>query len=729
MDYWQNEPHRQCRTCPPLSLEQIFDPTQFDTPTSPGTATNRSWSKDIRKIHTFTSQSIDMNDDPCGFCFFVRKVCPLADRAPIPPSYLPANPFVKIPGPKPSDGDGFTLATVSTQSMFNLSDGDSNAVDYSTDDRSASSDGRKPPAAVWLLVIKGRNTLERVAYEFETTGMSNISQLVMTAVRVIVTNSGLFVAEATDGPFNKGPLFRSLLVSTDKVKYEHLRSWLKSCVDHHEGCKFSAGPPNAHMKLIDCESRTLVSAKPDMPYAAVSYVWGTGPLEKYDYPSLPSNLPATILDSMTVALKIGIRYLWVDRYCIWQDDPVHKMAQVRAMEEVYRNALVTIVAAGGSDPQYGLPGVGTTRTRKKGQMLGRAGPRTLLSGPTHQRQRDTIRGSKWNSRAWTFQESVLSPRMLIFTDYEASFHCFQSECFEHLSHPISPDGKEGFRRGIESASNVQAPDGISGLIFSYTQRQMTYSSDALNAFYGVLSPWCKANSCYHYWAVPIRLPKRPNECTKGELLDALWSGLCWRHVNSTFRRGVRREGFPTWSWLGLEAGIQETKWWKLEKGTTLDTSVKVSTLDNQQIDWCGFVASGGLSLPPSEWGTDLYLEGWVFTVGPFKKRTDRQGQAYYIPDIDPQTGKVLPHNILEFLSDLGTDTPPSLLTNTFEAISPSLVSDVALVFEKNRDKVKRIGLLHLVVYISEPNSNTVHQPYRCDIARSFKPERRIVCFS
>ncbi|RFU26144.1 hypothetical protein B7463_g10183, partial [Scytalidium lignicola] len=710
------------------SLKALYY-TQFEGLPPLNTPGNTPWSEYIRKVHTFTTQSLDMNDDPCDFCFFIRKIASIAQRCPIPSSAFPAIPSNNLSVSKPQDGDGFTLATTSSRFMLRTAGAASNLEDQAEALGATSS---LDPASVWLLVIKGRNTLERVAYECESGWFSNIPRVYADIIRIPVVNSGTYIVEATDSAFNEGPLFRNILVQPDKIDYRLLQSWLTYCVDTHAGCQRPADTPNPYMKLIDCESHILVSAKPGMRYAALSYVWGQGPLEKYTYPSLPSDLPPTIVDSMTVALKMGMRYLWVDRYCVWQDDPAHKMTQVRAMEQIYRSALVTIVAASGSDPHYGLPGVSRSRLRK-GQIIGRVGARVLVSGAIHQLQKDAFKNAKWNTRAWTFQESVLSQRLLIFTDYEVSFHCFEAECFEHLTHPISPEDNEEFRRGVEQKSSIQTPDGISKLIFKYTQRQMTYSSDALNAFSGVLSAWCAANAnCYHLWGVPIRLPRPPQECTKDQLLEALWGGLCWNISDSVFRKGSTREGFPSWSWLGVDAGIQLSTWWTPKKNIALDSDVRILTPDNREVDWCDFVLTGGLSLPPSALAPRLCIEGWVFKVGPFLKRTDRKGQAYYIPDVDPQTGKVLQNNILEFISDLGTNSLSSLLTNQFEAISPSLnegEGEVAIVFERDGNIVKRIGLLHLQVYMTEKSPGEITQPYMCNITQSFKPQKEAICFS
>jgi hypothetical protein len=72
--------------------------------------------------------------------------------------------------------------------------------------------------------------------------------------------------------------------------------------------------------LIECQTRTLVPAE-DHPYVALSYVWG--PIHgifKFtdDSEQLPTKLPRTIEDAITVTQKLDFRYLWVDRYCINQ---------------------------------------------------------------------------------------------------------------------------------------------------------------------------------------------------------------------------------------------------------------------------------------------------------------------------------------------------------------------------------------------------------------------------
>jgi hypothetical protein len=61
-------------------------------------------------------------------------------------------------------------------------------------------------------------------------------------------------------------------------------------------------------------------------------------------------------DAFSVCKEIGIEYLWVDRYCIPQDPNVARH-QVANMDSVYAGSALTIIAAAGDDPHYGLPGV------------------------------------------------------------------------------------------------------------------------------------------------------------------------------------------------------------------------------------------------------------------------------------------------------------------------------------------------------------------------------------
>lgn len=83
-------------------------------------------------------------------------------------------------------------------------------------------------------------------------------------------------------------------------------------------------------------------------------------------------MPKTIADTMALALELGEQYLWVDVLCIIQDDNKDKKEQIAQMDLIYAGALFTIIAAGGSNAQSGLPGL-LEGTRKVEQRTVQAG--------------------------------------------------------------------------------------------------------------------------------------------------------------------------------------------------------------------------------------------------------------------------------------------------------------------------------------------------------------------
>jgi hypothetical protein len=95
-----------------------------------------------------------------------------------------------------------------------------------------------------------------------------------------------------------------------------IKSWLSQCDGTHgEKCQLQNRHYVRNLKVIDCAKRMIVSAPPNCPYVALSYVWGPPSAQ----PSLASAdltaiLPRTIEDSITVTRELGFAYLWVDRY-------------------------------------------------------------------------------------------------------------------------------------------------------------------------------------------------------------------------------------------------------------------------------------------------------------------------------------------------------------------------------------------------------------------------------
>ncbi|CAH0034416.1 unnamed protein product [Clonostachys rhizophaga] len=219
-------------------------------------------------------------------------------------------------------------------------------------------------------------------------------------------------------------LFRPRVVS-ESFDSERTRKWLQNCRDCHGSECRGSSQTVAGMNLIDCETMEIIPATASMPWVTLSYVWGARKEDVFnDHPSLPplqlpSPIPRLISDSITVVQSLGHRYLWVDMYCIDQQNKHEKMHSINNMDLIYGGAEVNIIAASGTGEGQGLPGIGATK-RSQQQVVELPGFTILSTGPD---PTASIAKSKWWTRGWTFQEAFLSPRKLVFTEHQTYFEC------------------------------------------------------------------------------------------------------------------------------------------------------------------------------------------------------------------------------------------------------------------------------------------------------------------
>lgn len=209
-----------------------------------------------------------------------------------------------------------------------------------------------------------------------------------------------------------GPLKSSLLTirafpaSLDEPQLEQLnietanlpraREWYQHCHDHHT-CWTGQIPCVPYLKLIDCTSGQIREAITGCRYVALSYVWGASAIKSPPIPNDETPIyPNSVKDAMLVAINLGIPYLWVDRYCIDQDNEDEKHSLISSMNSVYSGAEITIIAAAGSDPHYGLPGVSTTERKGVEVTTLRGGSLIRYPDPG-----DELTAYPWSTRGWT----------------------------------------------------------------------------------------------------------------------------------------------------------------------------------------------------------------------------------------------------------------------------------------------------------------------------------------
>jgi hypothetical protein len=257
-------------------------------------------------------------------------------------------------------------------------------------------------------------------------------------------------------------------------------------------------------------------------------------------------LPRSIQDAVAVTKGIGLRYLWVDRFCIDQRNPDEKHHQIQNMDTVYSGAEITIVAAAGLDEDYGLPGVGlTTRVPQL-----RATVKHVQIVCTMIHPHETIVRSVWSTRGWAYQEAVLSRRRIVFTDHQLYFECNAMNCYEgllegdldtllpkdeykslDLLHSGIFAGREGQRIRPTDLGDFSLNENLERyfrLITNFSSRDLTFEEDSLNAFKGIARHLAKSKyPLLHLWGLPFPPPSHSPNASEDKTYLSL--ALLWAH--------------------------------------------------------------------------------------------------------------------------------------------------------------------------------------------------------
>ena len=352
--------------------------------------------------------------------------------------------------------------------------------------------------------------------------------------------------------------YKGRFVSSLHPDYTLIASWIDDCcslkLSAHVNCRFVREDMGFQSRVINCWTREIVPLTRDLEYLALSYVWGrvTNDEDSQTAESsgwVPFNAPQTIEDAISAVLQIGKRYLWVDRYCIWQSE--NRDLQIQNMHEIYRNAVSTIVPVEADSAGSGFIGVSSPRCEQPrfwtnaGQLF-----YTFPHISYH------LLSSVWLTRGWTYQEAFLSRSCIFFTKDQVYFVCrstYESEAVEQrfsLSNQYQ-ETLEPTLLGYADYLDVHRRPNDPDLFFcehinAYTSRSLTLDSDGLNAFEGII----KSGHTKSIWGIVSYYSDL------SELGFAV--GLAWFGIRDPPGGGPirRRVGFPTWSWVSLVDRIE-----------------------------------------------------------------------------------------------------------------------------------------------------------------------------
>ncbi|KAK3376257.1 heterokaryon incompatibility protein-domain-containing protein [Lasiosphaeria ovina] len=350
---------------------------------------------------------------------------------------------------------------------------------------------------------------------------------------------------------------RSLSNTRSEETFNFIRSCLEECRESHSCSLADSGnqaepdekdpvygrPPESQrpLRLIDVDAfkemetlnkefvRLVINHRGKIStYMALSHCWGVTlpPEDKTVASNLADRLKGirietlakNFIDAIEVTRRMGVRYLWIDALCIVQDSQDDWASESVKMGSIYEGSLLTIAASvaghssGGCFNHKSVPHDhltwGNTNTVQSVEITN-----TLPDGKTStlifhleepKADPQPLKSSPLNSRGWTYQERVLSPRTIHFAASQAVWECrelyrledllasplprwynsFVKNTFRTKAATVLGDGRDRDRDPVRFWYNELVS-------FEYSRREFTRPADRLIALAGLASIWNK----------------------------------------------------------------------------------------------------------------------------------------------------------------------------------------------------------------------------------------------
>ncbi|CAI6336816.1 unnamed protein product [Periconia digitata] len=427
-------------------------------------------------------------------------------------------------------------------------------------------------AAEWSTIIFPLEGLEKfepdVKFRLYTVNRNFIRSGLTTAL-LSTNEASLGDHKAVESP---NPTLRHHNDWTDMLKHDGkvLRCLVDDCVQNHTTCSPDETQTLPSMLLqvsgtIESPSVRLVivseiEVRP-IAYACLSYCWG-GPqpgmtlssrVAQYVKKIDNSAFPATPLDAIRITISLGLEYIWIDAFCIVQDSGRSKSLELGKMSSIYSGATVTICAMSSHKADDGLfPSARVRETRIDTHNIELHDTESRRAAVLEIRgdfSESNISEEPILTRAWTFQEALLSPRLIMI------FSAGQRPIFRCSSHSIRSDGGKfpRYPKGLMTLDSIVARfqetnrhEGLDwgmrgigqewpNLVRDYTMRYTTFPDDTMAALSGVATRWQKSFGMGAYCA--------------GLWFDWLTLDLMWQvPPDLSPRKPHARYVAPSWSW-------------------------------------------------------------------------------------------------------------------------------------------------------------------------------------
>jgi hypothetical protein len=381
-----------------------------------------------------------------------------------------------------------------------------------------------------------------------------------------------------------------------------VRRWLDRCINDHKKCLDHVRDmlPTRLLRLYGPEDVKLhITADELVPYVCLSHCWGghnilttrSDNLDRFCVQNLWYDLPLTFQDAISFAYRLGFEYIWIDSLCIVQNSDADWRHEGSRMASIYQNAALTIAATRAQNSAEGCFAMAHPQHQSHKWQIS-----SMDEIPYDIHTRIPLDHSAfmyWNlplsQRAWAFQERLLSPRMIHFTDHEIVWECSEQidcECsaIRALEWKSTMNNTTVLPKGWRNLPMQLADHQWLDIVSSFTAKSMSFSKDVFPALQGLAK----------------MMPTSMGPYVAGLWTNTLLENLTWYLPFSGALERPEIWRAPSWSWASTSGDISwsrkdhraEHRVEQLDFKTRIElVDVRVSPLGE---DAMGEISSGAL---------------------------------------------------------------------------------------------------------------------------------------
>ncbi|KAI1501415.1 heterokaryon incompatibility protein-domain-containing protein [Biscogniauxia marginata] len=380
--------------------------------------------------------------------------------------------------------------------------------------------------------------------------------------------------------FNDDLNFNISKSTQDDDAWVIVQRWLKDCDENHTLCHCQGDFfPTRLLQLEQFGNRgkliRLVQSStidPKERYACLSHRWSresaeaTLGLSKASQRSLEEGvsvdgLPKTFQDAFQIIERSGIRYLWIDCLCTFQDSDEDRKAETSSINDIYKNSYFNIAALGAKDDDDGFffsrdpedvkVSVFDVRVDSQGSSMPYLFDLDRTWGWTM-----SLRNEPLIDHGWFVQERLLAPRTLLFGTKQIFW-----ECKENVACELHPNGSPNSGPGSKEQAAESAFKSVHGLslrprsddplqqlvldwysiVAYYSSTELSLPTDKLAVISGIVKK------------METKLAELGSPPTR--YLAGIWTHTLPESLLWNLRGGASRSLEASWSWASVNGTV------------------------------------------------------------------------------------------------------------------------------------------------------------------------------